>query len=438
MYDPISLESVFSDWGIPLPDSHFLIAFSGGLDSTVLAESMYQLSKRHDFALTLAHVNHRLRPESDSDEMFCRRYAAERGIRFSSTILDPSRRQGESIEAWGRAERYGRLEEMRSRAGAEWVLTAHHADDQAETVLMRLTQQAPLITRAGIRTRRGRILRPLLAFNRDELHEWAVQAGLAWVEDASNTDQRFLRNQLRRDLLQGAVTGVVGAKDTLLGLAQLAQEYESSCVQVASGIAATASEGSIPGTVAVPVEALLSVEFDVFKIAVKVILEEFLGTGSQLSTRHWQNFRHFVRVTSVGKVFELPHGVQALMDRGRLVIYRSALSAAPEMARLSTGRTRWGYHEFLARSDEAGHDPTELWLRSWQTGDRACLGPGRPLRLLSDIYTDARFNRLEKTHWPLVVNGQDRVVWVAGLGVPRKHCEQMHWRIRWQTKIQRR
>jgi tRNA(Ile)-lysidine synthase len=437
MYDPSSLEPIFSDVGITLPASHFLIAFSGGLDSAVLAESMHHLSKEHGFSLTLGHVNHRLRPEADSDEMFCRRYAAKRGIPFFSEMLDPSGLQRESVEAWGRRKRYASLDSVRSKVGAEWIITAHHADDQAETVLMRLTQQAPLITMAGIRARRGRILRPFLAFSREELHQWAMKVGLDWVEDTSNTDPRFLRNRLRHDLLGGAVSANAGAKGTLLGLAKLAREYESSCVAAASDVALTVADGTIPGTIVVPVEALLAVEADVFKISIKMIMEKYLGIDLCLSTPHWQNFRHFVRASTVGKVFELPHSVQALMDRGRLVIYHSELAAAPEKIRLETGRINWGYHEFLVSSD-VSHRPVDLWLRSWQTGDRARLGSGRPLKLLSDIYTDACFSRLEKTHWPLVVTRQNRVVWVPGLGIPRRHLEQTHWRIAWQTRIHRK
>ncbi|UCH09949.1 MAG: tRNA lysidine(34) synthetase TilS [Fidelibacterota bacterium] len=438
MYDPTSLESVFSDWGIRLPGSRFLVAFSGGLDSTVLAESMYHLNMKHAFELSLGHVNHRLRPESDSDELFCQQYATERGIPFFSATLNPSQLQGESIEAWGRRERYARLEGMRSEAGAEWILTAHHSDDQAETVIMRLAQQAPLITLAGIRARRGRILRPFLAVSRDELREWATRVGLTWIEDASNIDQRFLRNQLRHNQLWSAVTTNAGAKDTLLGLAKLAQGYESACVEAATGIAAMASGGSIPGTVMVSVKALLAVELDVFKIAVKMIVRKFMGTNIRLSTPHWQNFCHFVRAASVGKVFELPHGVQVLMDRSRLVVYHAELASAPEMMRLETGRTKWGFHEFLVKAADSSHRSTDLQLRSWRTGDKASLGPGRPLRLLSDIYTDAHFNRLEKTQWPLVVTGNSQVVWVPGLGVPGRHLEEAHGRIAWQTEIHRR
>ncbi|UCD38387.1 MAG: tRNA lysidine(34) synthetase TilS [Fidelibacterota bacterium] len=434
MYDPVLLESGFSRWGIPLGGSHFLVAFSGGLDSTVLAQSMSWLAEKHDFALTLGHVNHRLRPDSDDDEHFCHEFAASRGIPFLTVSLSPSELNGESVEAWARRERYAALEDMRLQAGAQWILTAHHADDQAETVLMRLIQQAPLLCLAGIRSQRGKILRPLLSFTRAQLCQWAKQVDLVWVDDQSNFDERFIRNRLRNQLMLATMNGQSGSRDTLLGLANLAQEYESHCANIARETANLAFEGTLPGTVLMPVCPLLAADDDIFKLVVGDILKRFFGIMMSLSTPHWQNLRHFVRAGTVGKIFELPRGVQVLMDRERLVFYRRELASAPDPVPLELGTTEWSHHRFLVTYTETQPGTPNLWIRSWKPGDRARLRSGSHLKLLSDIYIDARLNRLEKTHWPLVVTDQDEVVWIPGLTVPHNCLERTPWRITWLTQ----
>ena len=438
MYDPARLEPVFSRWGVPLKGSHFLVAFSGGLDSVVLAQSMASLASGHGFAVTLGHVNHRLRPEADREEAFCREFAAGQGLPFRAVVLDSSQRRGESVEAWARHERYAALERLRQEEGAEWILTAHHADDQAETVLMRLIQRAPLLSLAGIRPRRDRILRPLLSFTRLQLRAWAEGEALEWVEDPSNTDRRFLRNRLRHGIMAAIMAEDEGARETLLGLSRLALGYESQCVAAARELADLAAAGNIPATAEMPVEALLAVEEDIFKLAVRNVVERFLGVHIQMSSPRWQNFRHFVRVGTVGKVFELPGSIQALFNRGRLIFYHSGQASAPEQCPLEPGGTRWGYHDFVVTPTDQPTGATGLWLRSWRPGDRASVAPDRRTRLVSDIYVNARLSRLEKTHWPLVVTGQEEVVWLPGLGIPRNRLVKSPWRITWQTQIRKR
>ena len=438
MYDPSRLEPVFSRWGIPLKGSHFLVAFSGGLDSVVLAQSMASLAGGHGFAVTLGHVNHRLRPEADREEAFCREFAARLGLPFRVVVLNPGQRKRESVEAWARRERYAVLERLRQEAGAEWILTAHHADDQAETVLMRLIQQAPLISLAGIRPRRDRVLRPLLSFTRPQLRLWAESEALEWVEDPSNTDRRFLRNRLRHGVMAAIMAEDEGARETLLGLSRLAQGYEAHCTAAARELAGLATEGNIPATAEMPVEALLAVEEDIFKLAVRSVVERFLGVHIQMSSPHWRNFRHFVRAGTVGKVFKLPDSAKVLMDRGQLIFYHSGQASAPERRPLEPGRTGWGYHDFVVTTTDHAAGTTGLWLRSWRSGDRARVMPGRHARLVSDIYVNARLSRLEKTHWPLVVTGQEEVVWLPGLGIPRNQLVRSPWRITWQTQIRKR
>ena len=172
-----------------------LVACSGGLDSVVLLD--VAIDRLGCPRVTAGHVDHSVRPGSDRDAGFVAELAAQLGVSCLRAPLEP----GPSDEATLRDKRYAALEAQRIEAGASWILTAHHADDQAETVLLGLIRRTTPASLAGIPARRDHILRPLLEVPRAELVEWAERRGLRWRDDPTNAEPRYLRNRIRRELL---------------------------------------------------------------------------------------------------------------------------------------------------------------------------------------------------------------------------------------------
>lgn len=185
------------------PSARVAIAFSGGLDSTVL---LHAAARALPAGRLLAfHVDHGLQTPSAQWAVHCERQAATLGVEFRLHRLTGAPAPGESLEAWARHHRYRALANMARQAGAQAVLTAHHADDQIETFLLRLARGAGLEGLIGIEPDLVRddlrLLRPFLALSRRSLEEWGRDAGVAWIEDPSNLDERLLRNALRRQLI---------------------------------------------------------------------------------------------------------------------------------------------------------------------------------------------------------------------------------------------
>ena len=188
-------------------DRKFLVACSGGLDSTALLQ-LTALSLPPAQAAA-AHLNHGWRGSAaDRDQAFAARAAAELGLAFFTEKGDPAglaRRRKKGLEEAARLTRYDFLARAARGWGADFILTAHQADDQAETLLMNLLRGAGPAGLAGIPPRRPLaglvVLRPLLAFSREILKAWLKDRGLAWLEDESNDDRRFWRNAVRGELL---------------------------------------------------------------------------------------------------------------------------------------------------------------------------------------------------------------------------------------------
>jgi tRNA(Ile)-lysidine synthase len=188
------------------PSTRIVAAVSGGSDSVALLRLLHD--EHHRGGLTLdavAHLHHGIRGEdADGDDEFCRALAAALDVPYVSARVDvpaSARERGTSIEVAARDARHRFLEEVRRARRADRIATAHTADDQAETVVLRLVRGAGLHGLAAIAPQRGALIRPLLEMTRAELREYLRTLGQAWREDATNRDVSQPRNRIRHELL---------------------------------------------------------------------------------------------------------------------------------------------------------------------------------------------------------------------------------------------
>jgi tRNA(Ile)-lysidine synthase len=183
--------------------SRYWVAYSGGMDSQVLLHALSVLTPRLDVSLQAIHVHHGLQDEADQWSEQCATFCRERQIPFSIVAVGAAPAKGESPEAAARDARYRALSEQMETG--DMLFTAHHQDDQAETVLLQLLRgsgPSGLAAMTGLMEfAPGYLARPLLEFSRDQLAAYAREQGLTWVEDASNRDTAFDRNFLRQRVM---------------------------------------------------------------------------------------------------------------------------------------------------------------------------------------------------------------------------------------------
>jgi tRNA(Ile)-lysidine synthase len=202
-FSPDTLIQRLSDLAAASPPSRYVVAFSGGMDSTVLLHALATAASGENIPILAVYIRHDLQDDAAAWEFHCRETASALGVAFEAVSVDVPRDTGTGMEAAARGVRYDALRQF--IGPGDWLLSAHHQNDQAETLLLNVLRGSGVDGLAGIGAKQsfaeGALVRPLLDVSRGELLDYAESAGIAWVEDPSNTDNRFDRNYLRNDVL---------------------------------------------------------------------------------------------------------------------------------------------------------------------------------------------------------------------------------------------
>ena len=202
-FSAVSLEQVLHDQLSVEKNSAVYVAFSGGLDSHVLLHALSGLASDYPFSLKAIHIDHSLQLQSPAWADHCQQVCDDLSVPLTIRTLGIDQKKGQSLEAVARDARYAALAECLPEGGL--CMTAQHRNDQTETLLLQLLRGAGVHGLAAMPASKkfstSRLLRPLLAFSRDDLLGYANRHKLVWVEDPSNQDNRFDRNFLRNKVL---------------------------------------------------------------------------------------------------------------------------------------------------------------------------------------------------------------------------------------------
>jgi tRNA(Ile)-lysidine synthase len=230
--------------GIPL-GSRIAVAFSGGLDSSVLLALAAKCVIGHDLALSAIHVHHGLSAHADAWADFCRDVCAGLGVPLETVRVSVPHGAAEGIEAAARSLRYQAF----AAHASDYILLAHHANDQAETLLFNLMRGTGVRGAAGIPAvggRSGRYLRPLLSLARAELEACAQALALRWIDDESNTDTRYSRNFIRHEVLPVLEARFPAAVDNLARATEYFSEAQEMLDEMARADLASCQDFPVP------------------------------------------------------------------------------------------------------------------------------------------------------------------------------------------------
>jgi tRNA(Ile)-lysidine synthase len=405
------------------PGSNVVVAVSGGLDSVVLLH-LLRAAHRLDVRLCAAHFDHAMRPDSAADAEWVRALCHEWGVQcqVGRAATAPT------SEAGARAARYAYLFDVAQLTGAESIAVAHHADDQAETVLFRLMRGTSLAGLSGIPERRGMIVRPLLMFRRARLQAHARTAALAWREDPTNVDLRFARNRIRHVILPALERTRPGATDAILQLAEEARAAEVAWNQIIDDLERVLVIRTTDAGFQLARDALLGYHPHVRARLMRRLLGRLGPTPSRAATRA---VLAFIRSGTSGGAIQLAGGLRLERQFDRLVIRLAPGTPSADQPlvirepRAGRGDAQIGGRRVtvewsLANGTDgvgAAFDPAALQfpleLRAWRPGDRVRTSQGT--KKLKKLFVERRLPRSERRRTPVLAQVDGRILWVVGV-----------------------
>ena len=403
--------------GIDFKGKTVLCALSGGRDSMALLSVMLDLSVAEGFAVAAAHYNHHLRETARRDEDLAGAFCAARGIPFAlggGDVRAFARETGTSIEDAARTLRYRFLAETAEDLGADYIATAHHAQDNAETILMNLLRGTGLRGLCGIPPVRGRIIRPLLEVSREDINDYIETNALPYGEDETNADTAYTRNRLRHELLP-LLEQISPGSVARIALAGIRLRPDSECLE-------REAEKRLPpavddGETTIPIVLLRGEDP---AIAVRLVRMAARRLGVELTATQAESV-----LSLRSGVVVLPDGLRAVREGKAVRFYR--LPPAPLPAPLHMGVQDWGGYRVTVceTTEDVAEDENTLLLcpgigaytiAPWDGTGRLTVENGR--RTVKRLLADHGIPPAQRESRPALFAG-DILAAVFGAGVDR-------------------
>lgn len=395
--------------------SKLLIAISGGMDSVVLAHLCYEM--KLNFAL--AHCNFNLRGnESDIDEDFVVQLADDLNVEVYVESFETetyAKEQQLSTQMAARELRYTWFNELMEQLNFDYLMTAHHADDNLETFLINLSRGTGLEGLTGIPELNGNIIRPLLQFSRQEIEGYARDNKLKWREDSSNIKTKYLRNKLRHDVIPAL-------KETN---PQLLQNFNKTLSFLSD------SNEIIEDRIAEIQKKVVTIDGDQIKFDIKKLLKlsnpkaYLYQLLKEFNFTEWDDVTNLLNAQSGKQVFSETH--RLLKDRNVLIL-KDIASKVNFFMNVSENdneiETPLGKITFeIVKSLKKANQSTifvdmeklkyPLIIRTWEEGDYFQPFGMKGKKKLSKYFKDEKLSLIEKEQMLVLSSGKD-IVWVIG------------------------
>ncbi|WP_420552342.1 tRNA lysidine(34) synthetase TilS [Tenacibaculum aiptasiae] len=401
-----------------LKEKKLLIAISGGVDSVVLTHLLHQLK----FDISLAHCNFQLRgKESDLDEVFINDLGKKLSLNTHTIQLktdEYAKKHKLSIQLAARKLRYDWFNELAKEHDFDYILTAHHADDNLETFLINLTRGTGLEGLTGIPTINGNIVRPLLIFSREEIKNFAITNAIQWREDASNSETKYLRNKIRHQIIPVLKEVNPSLLNSFIKtnefLKQSQQIVDDKVKEISSEV--LVNKGDI---IKIDIKKILS--FSNPKAYLYQILKEYKFT-------EWDDVYNLIYAQSGKKVST--NFYTLLKDRDFLLLLRTNKNSSSENERVIIykentqivspinllfknvqKKTRTDINTIYVDKNLLNYP---LILRKWEKGDYFYPTGMVGKKKLSKYFKDEKISVFDKKNIWLLCSGDNEIIWIIG------------------------
>jgi tRNA(Ile)-lysidine synthase len=408
--------------GLLAPGRGVVVLISGGRDSTCLLDLAARIVGGESvFAL---HVNYGLREAADADERHCVELCARLGVPLE--VRRPARRARGNLQAWAREQRYAMASQLAAARGADMAV-GHTATDQVETILYRLASSPSRRALLGMQAREGLVVRPLLAFTREQTAAYCRRRQLSWREDESNDSDEFARNRIRAALVPALLRVHPAASDNVLALARTLREEAALLDSLVDDV--------LQGRRELELSLLRELPEALARLVVQRLADEAAGG---LAPGVARRTAEVAALSDRGTVaLDLGSGLRAVAEYGTVRFERLAPGSAGAGAERQPagpltlqipGSVLFGRVEVRCEVCPPARQPgvldrgslgDQLVVRSWRAGDRMSPLGMAGSKSLQDLFTARRVPRRERAG-VAVVESEGEIAWVAGVATSER------------------
>ena len=397
---------------------HIIVGVSGGADSVCLLRILYSMKDKLNLKITAVHINHMIRDEAVDDEKFVEDLCGKLSIPCISFKIDVkmiAQREKKTLEEAGRKARYDVFYKIMKKYHADKIAVAHHQNDQAETFLYRCARGTGVYGAGAMKEKDGVLIRPLLCVKKQEIVEYLQQIGQTWVEDASNQDDAFARNQIRNqviprlEMINEQAVEHIGwlCEDIKEVTTYLTDQIEESFLRCTKPI----GQGF-----EINCDQLLLETHWIQKQVLKKVLEETAGKKKDLERRHIEDLLTLVE-NGTGKRISLPYNMVAEKNYQYIKVQKGNISDKREMTgkilcEEVTDLTNIVENDCIKIIDYDRIE-TDVQLRCRKPGDFFIFGAEYKRKSLSRYFIDEKIPRQLRNEIPLVADGS-HIVWIVG------------------------
>lgn len=396
-----------------------VIACSGGPDSMCLLSLVNNLSTTKNITVICAHVNHKLRKESEEEAQMVERYCKENNIIFESMEITDYL-NGEFSEEDARIRRYNFFDQVINKYQAAYLLTAHHGDDLIETVLMRLTRGSNLSGYIGIKQINTndsyKILRPLLTTTKEAILKYNQENNIPYAIDSSNDNLKYTRNRYRNVVLP-----FLKNEDANVHLKYL--KFSEELIAYDNFISDYIASKNIIVDNSILINKLNSETQFIKRKAIELLIKE-IQKNDYLAISDNQMQEIIKLLDKSNKSVDLNNNYKCINEYGILKIVKNEDSNLTEIIFDKDVSTK--YFNFYYNTKDGNDSNYSIYLssddivlplklRAKQDGDRMIVKNMGGSKKISDIFIDCKVPKNKREEYPILVDAKDTIIWVPGL-----------------------
>lgn len=446
-------------------NDRIVFAVSGGPDSMAMLHYFVKNKSMYTIEIVVAHVDHMLRGEQSREDLaYVQSYCLKNGIPFEATSIPIKEKMAQDrlgMQETARKYRYEFLREVMEKYHANKIAVAQHADDQIETILMRLTRGSSGVSRAGILSKRsfgkGMLIRPLLRVTKTEIEIYCEENDLHPRIDVSNEQLTYTRNRFRHQVLPFVKEENIRAHEHFQRFSEELNEDEQYLMGLAKEQMKKICKKLSKEEIIIEIPLLNSMPLPLQRRVIQLILNYlYYHKEVGLTALHMDSIQRILKGENPSAQLNFPKQLKIVRSYDECTFtyhvhkksqaYMYELNEGEECT-LPSGANIQFLTEAISNQEEGGQymyiHPNEIQLplivRTRKPGDRIALKGMNGTKKVKDIFIDLKIPLQDRTSWPIITDQNGEILWVPGLKKSKYDCakskETVYYKLHYKPKI---